>query len=97
MYLPGGTRQIGDIYAGKYRTQYAKERQMLAIFESRPNMKILDASVATTWDKVGPFALEAYLTATIYINSTYSSKGYIKLDEKDMEAAQPQIAEVNTK
>lgn len=84
MYLPGGTRQIGNIYAGKYRTQYAKEREMLAIFARRPNMKILDASVATTWDKVGPFALEAYLNATIYVNSTYSSKGYIKLDEQDM-------------
>ena len=43
---------------------------MLAIFESQPNMKILDASVATTWVGVGPFQLEAYI-----------SKGYIKLNE----------------
>jgi len=86
MYLPGGTRQIGNIYTGKYRTQYGKERQMLAIFESQPNMKILDASVATTWAAVGSFQLEAYI-----------SKGYIELNEQDLKAAQPPIAEVNTK
>ena len=51
---------------------------MLAIFESQPDMKILDASVATTWAAVGPFQLEAYI-----------SKGYIKLNATDLEATQP--------
>jgi hypothetical protein len=55
MFLPDGSRLIGNIYAGKYRTQYAKELQMIKIFKTQPDMTLLNKLVNPRWNQVGPF------------------------------------------
>ena len=73
MFLPSGIRLIGDIQNKKYRIQYPKELQMLKIFNTQPDMKLLNSDVIAIWNKVGPFKFE-----------TYVNKSYIILPEAQM-------------